>query len=150
MSKPYLVVANQKTAKFFHTDGRLRRLTRKMTLENPFGTHKNQDLVTDRPGMAFDSGGQGQRAMQPPQSALEKETERFAKEIAHQLDAFRSKAGLENATLVAEPKLLGLIRNNLSKETEKLIKESIALDIAHLKDEDIQEHVIKASDKVLP
>lgn len=149
MSLRYLIVANQSHAKFYETDKRFREFRRKLTLENPSGQDKNQDLITDKPGVSFDSGGHGQRAMRPGQSAVEKETERFAREVAHQLDQLRQENSPEGVTLIAEPQMLGLLRDKLSDPSKKLIEESIPKDIAQLEDSDIQAKAQKLSAAVI-
>lgn len=50
--------------------------------------------------------------MDPGESRVEKEAERFAGAIAQQIETLRTEHALSQLTLVAKPTMLGLLRKN--------------------------------------
>lgn len=58
------------------------------------------------------------------------ETELFAKDIDRRLEHARARNRFDRLFLLAKPKFLGLLRQNLSRETAKLVSEDIAQNLA--------------------
>ena len=87
-----------------------------------------RSLTSDRTGRVFDSGGRtGQgprtRARHGAQSDYdphEVEVERFARRLARRLDAER-RDGIEEMIVIAGPRLLGVLRQQLTAATRRLI-----------------------------
>jgi len=99
--------------------------------DNPAGRAHNRDLVTDGDGRYFGKGERNQGHTAPPgESAVEHEVELFAKRVAGYLDRARIDHKYERLRLVAAPKFLGLLRQNLSKEVDKLVDDAIAKDVS--------------------
>ena len=106
-SKFWLIVADAGRAALYAAESPTGPLTELRDVIGPKNRLLDQDLVTDRPGRAFDSGGQGRHALEPSTPPGEVETERFAQWIAETLDQARTeqrfeKLGLEVETLTAE------------------------------------------------
>ena len=99
--------------------------------DNPAGRAHNRDLVHDGDGRYFGKGERNQGHTAPPgESAVEHEVELFAKRVAGYLDRARIDHKYERLRLVAAPKFLGLLRQNLSKEVDKLVDDAIAKDVS--------------------
>ena len=62
--------------------------------------------------------------------AAEHETELFAKDIDRRLDHARARNRFDRLFLLATPKFLGLLRQNLSRETAKLVSDDIAQNLS--------------------
>jgi protein required for attachment to host cells len=62
--------------------------------------------------------------------AGEHETELFAKQIDRFLDQARIKKRYDRLFVLAPPKFLGLLRRNLDKEVEKLVRDEIDKDLS--------------------
>ena len=60
----------------------------------------------------------------------EHETELFAKDIDRRLDHARVRNRFDRLFLLATPKFLGLLRQNLSRETAKLVSDDIAQNLS--------------------
>lgn len=145
MPKHYLIVVNRHMAKFFTSNLVYSDMAHLMDMQCPEGRSMNRDLVTDKPGRAFVEGGEARNTMDPGQSRVEKEAERFAGEIAQEIDKLRTDHALSQLTLVAEPTMLGLLRKKLSAPARELIRQTFNKDLAQLSDEDIQKSVQRAA-----
>ncbi|MFO7567034.1 MAG: host attachment protein [Enhygromyxa sp.] len=115
-----IVVADRETARFY------RHAHPGATLEAHGGIERPSpgDRNADRPGRAFESANEGRHAMEPPSSYQEIERREMAAElagVAHQaIDDFE----VDRLVLIAEPKLLGELRQALRKSArEKVVLE---------------------------
>lgn len=97
---------------------------------NPAARLREQDLATDRPG-AYRGGGPGGQAHveSPHASQRDKESEKFARDLATTLDRAIDSHGLERLYVIAEPDMLGRLRHTLSEKAKALVTEEIAKDI---------------------
>jgi protein required for attachment to host cells len=120
-SKMWLVVADDGRAALYSASSALGPLTELRDLIEPESRLREQDLVSDRPGRAFDSGGEGRHSMEPRTSALDVQSQRFAKRLADMLDEARVKGRYEHLGVVAPPQFLGLLRKELSTETARRV-----------------------------
>lgn len=68
--------------------------------------------------------------MRAPRWPVEHEAELFAKRLASYLEKARVEQRFDRIRLVAAPKFLGLLRQNLSKELDKMVDEAIAKDVS--------------------
>lgn len=100
---------------------------------------------TDRPGRTFDSYTKAKhgQAGAPRHSLGEKNTpkelaaETFVASLADVLAAGRLAKKFNELVLVAEPKLLGRLKNALDSETRKFITQIIEKEFPHLKDTEL-------------
>jgi protein required for attachment to host cells len=108
-------------------------------LERPTAHLAARELVTDRTGRVFDSGsrvgrGPKTRSRHGAQSDYDPhavEVERFAKQIAQRLDTERRDGGIDELTVIAEPRFLGVLRTQISAPTRKVIVREVARDLVH-------------------
>lgn len=145
MPKHYLIVVNRHMAKFFTSNLVYSDIAHFMDMQCPEGRAMNRELVTDKPGRGFEQGGEARHTMDPGHSRVEKEAERFAGEIAQQVDKLRTGHALSQLTLVAEPTMLGLLRKKLNAPSKELIRQTFSKDLAQLSDEEIQKSVQRAA-----
>jgi len=100
-----------------------------------------QELVSDRPGRAFDSFGAGRHAMEPPTSAKEIASGRFAAEIAALLESERQRGAYTWLVLVAPPAFLGQLRGALSGSVKALVSAELGKHLVALDAEAIRGHL---------
>jgi len=131
-----IVVVDEREANFFDA------LSPKVlngcgSVQNPQAGLKDIDLESDRPGRRF-GGSSGVRHGGVQQGhhhgVGERSTERhglskFAKNIAKRIDAERLKREFDRLILIAPPKMLGLLRQELPAETKSLLAGEIAKDL---------------------
>lgn len=125
MSKDWIAVADRNRCRIFQQTGRNGPLEEIVDLVAPATRLKNQDINTDRHGRAFDSAGQGRHAMGSSVEPVEQEAIRFAKDVAAKLDAGRQQNSFGRLYIVAEPRFLGYLRQNIGRP----LKETVAAEI---------------------
>ena len=86
MSKIWIVVADEAKSRILATDKTTEPLVELDGLTSPEATMSKQDLVSDKSGRSFDSGGQGRHAMGNKTDPKEQVAIRFAKELADHLE----------------------------------------------------------------
>src|ERR1043165_4557770 len=131
MKKIWILVADNSRARIYqlHTPDKTPQQIEEF--DNPQGRAHNRDLVTDGDGRYFGKGERNQGLTAPAgESAAEHEVELFAKRLAAHLEKCRVEQKFDRIRLVAAPKFLGLLRQNLDKEVEKLVDDSVAKDVS--------------------
>jgi protein required for attachment to host cells len=138
MATTWIVSADSSRARVLQVTGRS-RLAEIQDFVNPKGRMHERDLLADgRP--RFDGhGGVGKPASRSTggpgsdrqeTAANDHETELFAKQIDRFLDQARLKKRYDRLFVLAPPKFLGLLRKNLDKEVEKLVRDEIDKDLS--------------------
>jgi len=92
--------------------------------------YKNQDLVTDRPGVMSGGGSHihGKDAMTTELSPSDKAKKDFAKEVIDEFDQARRQDKLHAVDIIAEPSMLGLLRDAMDTNLQKMIDKSVSKD----------------------
>lgn len=137
MDSTWILVANRANARLFTNTGSHRELTLLKDFIHSEGRLKDRELSSDKPGRAFDSGGQGRHGMSKSESPSEHETARFAKELATVLEQGRTSHQFGRLILVAEPGFLGVLNGAIDRHTAELVTDTLSKDLAHLDDADI-------------
>jgi protein required for attachment to host cells len=132
-----VLVADERQATFFDAADP-RKLKHTATVINPVARLKEQDLVSDRPGRTFDSEGAGRHAMDGERSAVQREIRRFARDVVANLEQARINHEFDRAVIVAGPRMLGLLRDALSKECRSLVVAEIDKDLPQEDEDDIR------------
>lgn len=144
-----VVVADERQAHFFDAQKYGAPLSLRTTLENPAGGMKDIELETDRAGRRF-GGASGVRHGSGPQQAHhhgvdgERSTERhelslFAKEVAQKIDSDRVKHEFDRLVIIAAPKMLGLLRQELPETCKGVVAGEISKDLAQHSQEAIRD-----------
>ncbi len=124
----WLVVANGGGAKIF--EFKEKELKQIRDFPYPEGKIKGSDQVSDRPGRSFESwsgargGHQGsgpRHSMTSQESPTDHALKSLCKTIAGWLESARKENQFEKLILVAEPRLMGRLKSNLSNPTTRLI-----------------------------
>ncbi|TLM74423.1 host attachment protein [Microbulbifer harenosus] len=114
MSKAWVLVANHTHARVFEAEKRAGSLTEIESLVYPEGRMKGRELLSDAPGRAFDSKGQGRHAMEEPTSLRKQGARKFARDIAHALERGRQQGRFDRLYIVADPSMAGSLRMSMS------------------------------------
>lgn len=110
---------------FIHSDSRL----------------KEQELVADGVGSGSDSGGYGKHSMGHENSEHRRQAGIFARDLCSEVEKIRKKGDLHRIYLIAAPKMLGLLREGLSKQCTELLAGEISKDIVNQSIDDIRAHL---------
>ena len=138
MATTWIVTGDSSRARILQVTGR-HQLEEIQDFVNPKGRLHEGDLLADGHPRFEGRGGlshPGARSTGGPASdrqemaAGEHETELFAKQIDRFLDQARIKKRYDRLFVLAPPKFLGLLRRNLDKEVEKLVRDEIDKDLS--------------------
>ena len=100
-----------------------------------------REIMADRPGRAFDSAGQGRHAMEPVTDPREHEKQVFIRELAALLDKESKQGRYDRLVIVAPPKALGYLRQELSDNVRSKITGEIDKDLVHVALRDLADHL---------
>jgi protein required for attachment to host cells len=100
----------------------------------------NRELVSDKPGMDAGPGGD-RHGVAPTVDYHEFEKERFAHQVAQVLNKARAMGRFDRLVLVAPPKALGHLRDELDKQTRGLVTAELDKDLTHAETRELTEHL---------
>lgn len=126
MTDTWIVVADASRARIFETDipaGGLREkpLQERTVLTHPESRLHEGDLSTGGKGGDIHRLGKSSHETEPATTVMENEAEHFAVEIAGVLRDGRHKGAFEHLMLVAEPKILGRLREKMDSATRQTL-----------------------------
>ncbi|HZX23919.1 MAG TPA: host attachment protein [Woeseiaceae bacterium] len=112
-----VVVADRRCAEFYTQEQRFSEPKPLFTLQASAVEGAVPAQASDQPGKSFDSHGQGRHKMEPPTSLREDAARVFANAIARRMEETVTREGLDGLIVVTEPKLLGLLREEIGEES---------------------------------
>ncbi|AWF82708.1 host attachment protein [Microbulbifer sp. A4B17] len=121
MALAWVLVANQSQARIFEANKRVGNLNEIQALLHPESRLSGRDQESDAPGRSFDSYGQGRHSMGNSSRLHRRNGENFAREIAHTLERGRQEGQYEKLYIVAEPYMVGSLRDALKSPTRATI-----------------------------
>jgi protein required for attachment to host cells len=102
---------------------------------------KDHDLVSDRPGRAFESGATGRHAYTPRTDPHELAKERFAQSIARRINAESADDVFNELVVVAPPHVLNELTDGLDVQTKAKLVGSLAKDLVKTPDHELWSHL---------
>ena len=144
-----VAVADQSEARFYeveHPAGPL-RLTGQLT--DPKAHLHDRDFNSDRPGRRFDGGpistgrrgAAGHHGTEGERRPREHEALLFAQQIAAAIEHTYRAGGIERLILMAGPRFLGLLREQLSAPVRAIVTEQIHKDLVHAPESAVLSHL---------
>jgi protein required for attachment to host cells len=132
-----VIVADNGRARIFASKTGVRQLEEMEGFVHSEAHLANQDIDADAAGRSRDPHGSLDHAT----SAREHESQMFAKSLARHLKELHNDHHFEQLVLVAPPRFLGLLRQELPKPLDKLVSQSIDKDLTRSSLEDIVDHL---------
>jgi len=129
----WIIAADSSRARILQVMDRDRRLAEVEDFVNPAGRMHDRDLVSDV-----------RDALPQEASAVEHQTELFAKRVGDYLESARTSHRFDRLCLMAPPKFLGQLRKELGAEVRKLVKNELPKDLSWLDAGDIARRYYKA------
>lgn len=124
MNITWVVAADNERARFFSVKPGKRKLIEIDDLVHPEARIHERDLISDKPGRSCDSVGGGRHSMEQKTDIKKHDAQVFADLIAKKLEQARNNHDFQHLVLIAPPTFLGLLRNQLSDQCTKLVKQS--------------------------
>jgi len=140
-TRPWVVVADHRHARIYEFEQPNGALVEVQHLEQLDARRRKGELVSDRPGRAFSSVGVRRHGLEPPVDPKEQENIRFAKQVADQLEAGRVEGRFDSLILVADPQVLGLLRQKLTPACRELIREEISKNLGRFNAREVRSHL---------
>jgi protein required for attachment to host cells len=143
MPKPiiWVLVADAARARLFQVEPPEQTLAPALAQELIGSNLPSREIVSDRPGRTFDSGGQGRHAKEPPTDPARHAQEQFAREVVRLLDEKRESRAFERLIVVAPPQFLGDLRAMMPQRLREAVSAEIAKDLSKLPPHELQHHL---------
>jgi protein required for attachment to host cells len=136
----WVVVADNSQSKFYHIT-KFPKIEEISHLEHPESRLHNQDLVSSKPGRGFQSMGNARSSYQSKVEPKEQEAIKFAIQIADFLHSAHNKGEFHRLYIIAAPSFLGLLREHLNPETQKLVVAEMAKELTSCDLANIEHHI---------
>jgi protein required for attachment to host cells len=150
MSRIRIIVADQAEAIFYDTpslDARPKEVGR---ISDPLAHLQDRDLVSDRPGRAYESVGHARHAIARENDPRHQEAVRFARRISCRLDDALRRDEFDELVVVAGPPFLGLMRKELSEQARRRVVHTINKDLVHGPVESLRRHLPESAAELRP
>jgi protein required for attachment to host cells len=142
MQTTWILSADASRARIFEVQPAEQHLVEIEDFVNPEGRMQNRDIDSDQEGRYYSKGlAQKQAHSAAEMQGVDHETELFSKELGRYLDKARNDHRYDRLYLIAPPKLLGMLRNNLDKEVQKLVTEELDKDLSWFSERDLERHL---------
>lgn len=127
MSTTWILVANASMAKLYANHGVKKGLELVKEFSHPESREKASALVSDRPGHNPGSGN-GHGSFVPAASPKEVEANRFAHELAHEVEHGRVANSYDRLILIAAAPFLGLLNTEFSQQVKSKLSDVVEKD----------------------
>ncbi|MGQ3888077.1 host attachment protein [Legionella sp. CNM-1927-20] len=140
----WIILANTNQCRIYYYDKKSDiRLYKEIS--HPENKLKNQDLDADKPGRYFIDGGSGRGAFEEKNSSIEYNIDRFAHEIAQELEQADNHNQYEAVKLVMPAQLYGLVHQYLSNKIQNKVKQVIQKNIMNLPEHELADYLKKVA-----
>lgn len=143
MQTTWILAADSSRVRIFEEMDAQHHLREIQDFANPAGKARQGDLLEDEPDRRNFSKGAlgGTHDGEPGTTAIAHENEKFSKDVGAFLDKAHAEHRFDKLCVIAPPKFLGLLRQNLSKEAQTLVEEEIAKDVSWFDEKEIERFV---------
>jgi protein required for attachment to host cells len=136
----WILVAQRSGARIFEHEAPGAGLQLVNTILHEEGRLRDREINADRPGSSMDHNTGAQHGMSSEESPHERVVADFVRSLAKTLESARVEHRYSKLVLVAEPRMLGLLREALDAPTTALVIGSLDKDY-YPRDQD---HLLKA------
>jgi protein required for attachment to host cells len=150
MSRIRIVVADQAEAIFYDVPSLEARPKEVGRISDPLAHKHDRDLVSDRPGRAYESVGHARHAIARENDPRQQEAVRFARRISCRLDDALHRDEFDELLVVAGPPFLGLLRKEISDQVRRRVVHTIHKDHVHSPVEVLREHLPESAAELHP
>jgi len=125
----WIVTGNRSFAKILEVQGHGRKIKEIYHLVNPEGRMKSGEILSDRPGRAYDRVGGGRHALSQEVDFHEHEQHVFVHKIANLLREQKDNNAFEELAFVAPSHFLGDLNQAISPSVKKSLIKEVAKDL---------------------
>lgn len=129
MTTMWILVANSGLAQIFSVEGYGKNISKIERFDNPDARKKSSEILSDRPGRAFDSMGKARHSLSTEVDVHQHDNQVFAHKIAHYLEKAKVGNSFDELAVIAPPQFLGVLRNSFSEKVKKSVSKEILKDL---------------------
>lgn len=137
----WIVIANGTQARIVRNEGPGKGVKPGPDRQFSAANLPGREIMADRPGRTFDSGGQGRHAKEPRSDPREVEQQKMLRELARYLDQEGKKGAYDRLVIVAPPRALGSLRAGLSAQTRGKVSGEMDKDLTQVAIHDLPGHL---------
>lgn len=136
----WIVVIGRAGARIFERESIEKPVSMHKEFEYELGRTRNREMQKDRPGKDYFrvKSGAIPHSMTREKNPHNDAAVQFMREIADYLENNKSKKRYKTVTIVAGPKVAGILKKQLSKETEKLVSKWMQKNLSKKTEAEIQ------------
>jgi protein required for attachment to host cells len=142
MTNTWVVAADHARARVFQTESSSAPLVEIDTLVHAEGRMHDRDITSDLPGKVKNPGGHGGgHAFEQETDPKKHEADVFAGEIVHYLGEAHNANRFDRLIVIAEPSVLGLIRQHMPNPLNALVSLELDKNLAGMTAAEIRDHL---------
>ncbi|MDA8383645.1 MAG: host attachment protein [Betaproteobacteria bacterium] len=136
----WILTANASTARLYSNLGPNKGLQLVREFDHPESREKALNLVSDRPG--HNQGhGNGHGSYVPATDPKSNEADRFAQELARELEQGRATNGYDRLILLASTPFIGMLNARLTERVRALVTERIEKDYTRATEKELSAYL---------
>jgi Protein required for attachment to host cells len=140
MATTWVLVANASKASLYANHGPHKGLELVKAFQHAESREKALERTSDRPGhYQTDSGAHG--AFSQPTDPKQHEEEKFAAELASELETGRTRNSYARLIMVASDPFMGKLNNQLPAHVRTLLTDTLEKDYTHLTERELASHL---------
>jgi len=141
MPKVRILVADASNARLFRVESPTGDLIEMDAQTNPEARMQERELTDDKPGEQTSHAKDSRSAVDSPADPKDNQIQRFAREITDKLEKTHKDGDLEKLYVVAPPRFLGDLRNQMSASLKAVVVEEINKDFSKLNARDLRQQL---------
>ena len=143
MQTTWILAADASRARIFEFGGGDSALREIVDFQHPEGRAQERELVSDARGRRHGGNARQGNTSQPAKDAAQHEMEKFSRNVCAYLDDAQQHHRFDELCVIAPPTLLGVIRRQLSKETQQRVLSEIPRDVAWLDARQLEDYLTR-------
>jgi len=136
MTTTWVLVANASKASLYANRGPHRGLDLVKEYQHSESRERTSELISDRPGR-YETDGGAHGAFSQHTDPKQHEEDKFAAELAHELEAGRTSNSYARLILVASDPFMGKLNKHLTAHLRALATDTIEKDYTHLTEREL-------------
>ena len=140
-SKYWILVADSGRARILELRKKPREFHQVQELISESRHLSSRDMVSDASGRAFHSKGPSSHSKQPRSDAHDQAEQAFSRMLVEKLEKAANLKAFEHLVLIADPKTLGRVRQQMSKSLSGMVTDERNLDVVGLPLDSLQKKV---------
>lgn len=140
-ARTWVLVGNASEAKLFESQNIGRELHLVREYDHPTSRNKGQDFTTDRSGRFQGNNGTLQGAFISPSDPKETEMERFAKQLADDMESGRNEHLYDRLVVIMPPKCHGMFNKACNDQVLNKVIHHIEKDYTKMQDRELIDYL---------